>query len=183
MRLKGISKFIKITSFFQIVLFCFTGCSYLNKKVLQQIRNDPSVLDLETWTKDFGDNPSILISFIDGNSIAVTQISRKGKETKDKITRIASVNDYYVLFYDKNEKKSVSINTFAIWSTITGVQIKSIVDIVKNYQIICRHVEGWADLSDYKQDGDTFHETKNRVIAKKQYSDSVIFTVHEIILY
>ena len=146
----------------------------------------PAVTDIKVWVTQgsFFNYPiNITITFDGGGSITAFHMNKQGKEIEDRSMNFSFVNNYSITFFNKSNQKMVMHKGLELWSAVIGARLESIVDVAQNYHIISQKIENWTNLSDYKQGDERRIETIHRVIAKNQYSETVIFNGQEIILF
>ncbi|GHV08461.1 hypothetical protein FACS189485_19970 [Spirochaetia bacterium] len=79
----------------------------------------------------------ILISFVDGNWILVDEITHTSEHIK-----VQACNGYYLFNYLKpNNEDSVYVLGFKYNFNAENILINNVIDIVKNYKIICEEYE------------------------------------------
>ena len=181
-----------VLSFPVIIILCIICMScvgimtkLINEEIVSSmITREPTVSDITLFNNDdfFGSDYYIKILFNDGNSIAVNHVDKFGK---GKRMRIMYVNDYFLLISNKSTGKLINYNQeLKFLSTLIGVQLETVVDIIKNYHVICNEIENWIDLTYYKQDNETYYEAKMRVILEDISPDSIIsFEGQEYFVY
>jgi hypothetical protein len=132
------------------------------------IKNDPAVLDakiiLDNGMPFIESKYFIEILFNDGNIIEVGGVNEYGK---GRIMKILYVNGYIVSIVNKNT--FIPINSeqhLKLFSVFIGVELKTIMDIVRNYLVICSKVENLINASDYKQDNERINITGEKLLAK-----------------
>jgi hypothetical protein len=142
------------------------------------IGKDPSVLEFSLINHDdfLGLDCYIEIIFKDGNIIEVSNVEKFGKGKK---MTISFVNDYTFSFVNKSTGMVIEDEKeLKFLSTLIGVQLNTISDIVKYYYTICFEMEkeNWIDLSYYKQDNETYYEASIRAIAEDifPFPDSIV---------
>jgi hypothetical protein len=162
------------------------ACGIFKGSAVPLIESDPAVFKAEIILADTyisGRDDYIGISFIDGNNIKVSKVNEFGK---GKGMYINTVNDYFVCWRNINTNMSVdSHQKMKILSSLLGVQLKTVMDIVKNYRAICSLEENAIDMSDYKKDNENIYETMRRVCSEGLYpaSSIVTFNGQEYIVY
>jgi hypothetical protein len=132
------------------------------------IKSDPAVLDakiiLDNGVPIFGSEYFIEILFNDGNIIEVKDVNDYGKVKRMKILY---VNGYVVSIVNAHTFRSVdSEQRLKLFSVFIGVELKTIMDIVRNYLVICSKVGNMVNVSDYRQDNERIYITGERLLAK-----------------
>jgi predicted subunit of tRNA(5-methylaminomethyl-2-thiouridylate) methyltransferase len=150
------------------------------------IKSDPAVLDakiiLDNGIPFFGSEYYIRIFFNDGSIIEVNRVNDYGK---GKRMEILYVNGYLPSIVNKNDNRSIALEQYLkFFSALIGVELKTIMDIVKNYHAICSEVENWINLSDYEQDNEYPWQLVERMLAENLFPDSIItFDGQEYFVY
>jgi len=165
--------------FFVIIIFCrrFIKQVTSSTEILLMIKNDPAVLDAKILSSDiyafFGSDYFIGILFNDGNSIIVDHVNEFGK---GKRIKIKYVNDYGISIVDKSGGQIDLKQGLKFFSALIGVELETVMDIVKNYRAICNEIENWINLPDYKKDNEKAYETRDRILAENifPFPDSII---------
>jgi len=180
------------TIVFASILFCIVGIINIRDnfaahyKVVRELENISFVSDVRSWRMG-----SLLVNWWwaaqvtlqDGGRISITGINPQGKQSGDVPELISSVNNYFFFFYNRTYGKEGRFfgETFEFWSSIIGVPVETVVDIVKNYHIISSVVEGWTVMYDYKQNDEPRMFTIHRILDNALYSEVIIFGYQEII--
>jgi hypothetical protein len=190
--MKNILRKIKKIFFLGIILLILTGIifyaygEFYERNILLEIENDPAVLKAESLGLSggvfFNYKRNYYVYYNDGGKIVISNVNKWGKERKDRPMNFYFINDYYVWFYNKDDKKFTSLRRLDIWSTIIGAKLESIVDIVKHYDLFKEHMEKSIDMFEYKQEGDLMRETAERIATNNLYLESVMINGQEIIL-
>jgi hypothetical protein len=180
---------------FLLILFLFSSCViyqdiYFSKYLDEIIRNNPDIvtpIPIDTdYNASFSDfEAAIFIDFKDGGRIWVSNCNYRGRERGElgyQKMSIIDVDGYSLDFIYKNTKDAMSREGLELWSEIIGVRLEDLKDIIRNYDIIRKHVESWTNINDYKKEGERYWETRNRIIENGLYSSTVIFKGEEIIL-
>jgi len=189
-QIKQIVKTICVALIILSILIIYMGClgykahSNSSEFLLTMIKSDPSVLNAEISVADirfFGrtwqwrNEYLIHIIFNDGKTIRVANVNDDGEGDENRM-EIRSVNDYSASIVNKNTGIAIDIEqNLNFFSALTGVQLKTVMDIVKNYRIISGEVEKWPNLVDLRQDNEEIYETCERVFVNNLLSDSIIF--------
>jgi len=191
-------KLVFISLFLLLAIFT-TGCitasvviinerisSSFYDNVVNVIKKEPIVKDVKVWCSDgniISRYFNMEIEFCNGGNIWAFDINQWGKEDEKKPMDINIINDYRITFYNKTKKDFILSKDLNIWSEVIGVELGSIVDIVKNYYTISEHVINWTNLSDYKKDNDIFIQTIYNIIVNDYYGDTIMFNGDEILLF
>jgi len=194
---KCLIKTFFICLFLFLILFT-TGCItasvvIINKRisssfydnVVNVIKKEPIVKDVKVWSTDGNIVTRYFdmeVEFYNGGNIWAFDINQWGKEDEKKPMNINIINDYRITFFNKSKKDFIFFKDLNIWSEVIGVELGSIVDIIKNYHIISEHVINWTNLSDYKKDNDIFIQTIYNIIVNDYYGDTTMFNEDEILL-
>ena len=189
--MKGIKIKRIVLSFPVIIISCISCISCLTiineHIIISKINRDPSVLDISLFNNNdlFGADYYIHIYFKDGNSIGINHVEEFGK---GKRMIIQNVNGYVVFITNKSTGMGIAQDQeLKLFSTLIGVQLETIIDIVKNYRAICSEIENWINLSDYKQDNEkTANGARRRALAEDifPFPDSIIiFDGQEYFVY
>jgi hypothetical protein len=154
------------------------GCGVFKDSVVPLIESDPAVFKAELILADtyiFSRDDLIEIVFRDGNMIMVKNVNEYGK---GKYMDINTVNGYFISQTNKKAgyESVPPEQNMEFYSSLLGVQLKTVMDIVKNYRAICSLVEDWIDLSDYRKDGEMIHETIRRIRSEELYPTGSIVT-------
>jgi len=158
--------------------------TYARVNIPLEIKNDSTVLDVEILS-DMGTLHCefyIRVLFSDGNSLEVDGVNEFGKGRKMNIRRVNNLEISIV-----NKISDIAIDReqqLKFFSDVIGVKLETIMDIVKNYRAICKQVENWPNLSDYKLGGEKIYEVRHRVLEKNLFSDNIaLYNGHEYFLY
>jgi hypothetical protein len=185
----GIVLFIKsigivLIFFIGIILYFGISYSYNYKKIPLVIKSDFSVLNAEILFDSgvFKCEFFIKILFKDGCSMIVDRVNEFGNGNKMEIRRVNNMEISIV-----NKKNDVAIEQeqqLKFFSALTGTQLETIMDIVKNYRVICSEIENWVNLSDYEQDNEDIRQLRERVFLENLFPESIItFDGQEYFLY
>ena len=157
-------------------------------KMLMEIKKESTVLDAEilfSESKLIRWTVNIRISFNNGGNLIVSRINEWGRDTKKKPMSIYFINNYNIRFYNVCEEQFVLFEGLDIWSTLIGVNLETISDIVKNYSLISKFVDKLPDITSYI-DNENYNnmfiernkkllDTLHRVLRENLFSESIIF--------
>jgi hypothetical protein len=96
---------------------------------------------------------------------------------------IMEVNGYDIMIVNRNGVGISARQELELWSTITGLQFKTIMDIIKNYNAFYQYIENWPDLSDYRQENEKNYEVKNRLLMENTLFNNITFNKQEYFLF
>jgi hypothetical protein len=117
--------------------------------------------------------------------MAIQNVNNWGRGKRDKPMDIYYVDSYLFAFVNKNNgERIMPSQELKLWSTIIGVRLETITDIVKNYSVISQHIENGTNLGDYyMEDVDVLYsEVIKKVIGNNLYSETFIFDGQEYFL-
>jgi len=150
--------------------------SYATSHLIKKIENEPSVLSAKILYLD-GVPPhikhAIEILFNDGGRLEVNEINHRGGGS----IRIFYVDDYACGIMKRNRVGIAVKSGFEVWSAIIGVQLKTVFDIIQNYQIIRANMESWPDLYNYRNDNENISDAVNKLFAENLVSNNFITVV------
>jgi len=140
-------------------------CRYalIRNKILSSIKKYPFVLSAEILFDDYdgiyGCNFGIRIVFKDGGNLRIHNVNERGGGPHLKIFYIDNNN---IRIANKNNDYRYT-NELKVWSTVIGVQLESIMDIVENYAAISWHAKNAPNLDEYrtKEEIEKLSEWKN----------------------
>ena len=162
--MKGINnkinkKIIFVLSICAILLIFFIGTVkyirllylYNRANVSLMVFRDPNVLNAEILfdENEFGITAcsfAIKILFNDGGSLQIHGVNEKGMGYME----IFYVDDFYIGIGNKNRSFVNRTKRLQVWSTITGVKLESITDIVSNYQVISKFTKNIPNSHYYR---------------------------------
>jgi len=164
-----------------IVLYSGFTTSHARADIPAMINSDSAVLNAEIIYNEgvYDAEFYIRILFVDGNSLEVRGVNQRGKGEME----IEKVNDYRIMIVNRNGVSIRAEQELELWSTITGLQFKTIMDIVKNYDVFCKCIESWPDLSDYRQDNEKNYEVKNRMLRYFSLNNKITFDKQEYFFF
>jgi len=174
-----------------IILLCFVGVviginidSNREKKIVNEIKKDPFVLDAELFYFDevLSETFNIEIKFKNEGNLRIYNISKSGKEVKNRLMRIDTVDGYKLTFYSLNEDNIIFNEGLEIWSAAINIQLNDIFDVVRYYSKISEYVENCINLSNHKTEGDVFLQTLRKVIASELLTNKIMINEQEIFL-
>ena len=185
-RLLGRIIFIMILSVsIGIILLINIRNMYVHARILSMIKSDPFVLDAEILLDDgiLGFDLSIEIIFSDGCSMYIRNIDERGRGA---MLYLARVNGFSVSYISTSGKKDIELDqNMKFWSIIIGVQLETVMDLIKNYRKINKHIENWINLNEYRIGNEKASEVRDRIIAENLFTDvsTIIFNDHEYFLF
>jgi hypothetical protein len=155
--------------------------AYVRTKIILMIKNDPAVSDAEILFDKgmFINEFAIRVLFNGGGVLEIHEVNGKGKGS----IHIYKIDDNIILIVNNDGKYIRHELELEFWSVIIGEQLESVMDIIKNYHAINKHIEDWTDLSRYRKHTDEyFYIVRNRVINENLYSHSIVFDEQEYFL-
>jgi len=140
--------------FFIVFVFLFER-SYNQSKITNSILKYSDVTDAIVYESPidqfrmFNYRYTIKINFKNGGSITAHQVDKKGMGNID----LSYIDGFYIIYKKiHNEYYDLKVPDLhlQIWSSITGVQLKNITDIVKEYNIISQYIENTPNIHAYR---------------------------------
>jgi len=143
----------------------------IRSKVLSPIRKYPFVLSAEILFDDYdgiyGCNFGIRIVFKDGGSLRIHNVNERGGGPN---LSIYSIDNNNIRIANKSNDYRYT-NELKVWSIVIGVQLESIMDIVRNYSTIRWYAKNAPNLGE--------HRTKDEIEKLSEGKNSSL-VVHEI---
>jgi len=172
---------------FTFISFCFSSCAiihtynnHLENNLINIIKKNPDVKEVKILMK-YLSGYYIKIYFNNGVVIGVENLDSKGYGKNKAILNINPVNEYYILMLDYNKKPIKNKRELEIWSSIIGIQVDNIKDVVDNYLIIGQYVEKLIFLDDYRENADERYskEIIDKIIRKDLLPSESIIILNE----
>jgi len=135
--------------------------------MLSKIKKYTAVFDVKVIFDDglFEKELFMEILFNDGGLIELKNVNEFGRGDR---MHINYVNGYIISFVNRNTFYYVNPELeLKLYSTLIGVQLKTVMDIVENYSVICNQVENYPNLNEYKKDNEKISATRERLIEEK----------------
>jgi hypothetical protein len=148
------------------------------KRIPLMLENVPSVSKAEILYDAgvFGHEFGVQVLFKTGDTLMLYRVNRWGKGDIE----IAAINNYRPVILNE---KGIGINPkqeIKFWSLITGLQLETIVDLAKNYNIIYDHMMMWPNLSDYKEyEDEKLYRVSERVMKNNRFTDNTVVIERE----
>jgi len=158
-----------------IVLLLFNNKT-VEERLLQKIKKKPEVYDVEIlfYTGILKSEFTIRIIFIDEVSLIIENVNPWGRSTR-KGMRITYCNDYFVLISHIDGHNFNPRLNMCLLSNVIKIKMKSVIEIIENYQIISQHIKNWPDLSVYKiHENERLYEVRDRLDLVNLFPDFIV---------
>ena len=190
--MKRIGLILKIIIIIVIISFplaavriCYGVSNYYADKLAMELLNDPALLNVEKFVNSgrllrYSHTYTFRI-FFDGGRMIVNNIKPFGNSDDDRPLIISQIDNYHTTIYDENGEYYDPV--LDLWSALIEVPLESIIDVVKNYHAISKHVSNWINMIDHREnDDELFIDVLRRITLENLYTATLIYRGQELVL-